>query len=586
MAINRNSKRLINLHSSAYTADKAAELASALSFGEIAVVHKSGAPALYIKMSDEAVAEFIDKSAVQALISNEGVGALETRVLAVENKLSGVTTVTGYVATEIEKLDVTANTSDAVNGISISVTETDGKVDKPSVSVTPGSVASGDTSVVLGGAVFSAIESASSDLETAINNAKTAATAYTKSEIEALDVTANTSDAVNGLTVAVTEVDGKVEKPVLALTVGEIASGDTNITTGKKVFDYIEGLAVNTDVATIKNQLSGFSTSNGSVKDYIDSAVTSVYKVKGSVADYAALTAVTNPTEGDVYNVIAANGNTPAGTNYVWNGSAWDALGGTIDLSPYAIASAVNETTSALDTRIGTLEGLTATTNSALQSISKGTDGDYVTTTVGTKSNNNQTVGVAVTVVDLTAATTSNKGLAEASDVKGYVDGAVSGANSTLTQAIEDETTARQNADSAITAQIGTGFSSSSTIADQLDAVKTTADASLSSVTSGNSYISVGAKADRSQAISANVVEVSAATATGSLADAKSVKDYVDSVSGNLSAVDTRVGTIEGAYVTGASVTGISGVSATLEGSNGKNIKLDFSDMVIDCGEF
>ena len=67
--------------------------------------------------------------------------------------------------------------------------------------------------------------------------------------------------------------------------------------------------------------------------------------------------------------------------------------------------------------------------NSALQSVSKGTDGDYVTTTVGTKANNDQSIGVAVTVVDVTAATVSNKGLAEASDVKAYVDGAVAGKN-------------------------------------------------------------------------------------------------------------------------------------------------------------
>ena len=67
--------------------------------------------------------------------------------------------------------------------------------------------------------------------------------------------------------------------------------------------------------------------------------------------------------------------------------------------------------------------------NSALQSVSNGTDGDYVTTTVGTKANGDQTIGVAVDVVEMTAATSSNKGLAEASDVKDYVDSAVSGKN-------------------------------------------------------------------------------------------------------------------------------------------------------------
>lgn len=59
----------------------------------------------------------------------------------------------------------------------------------------------------------------------------------------------------------------------------------------------------------------------------------SVYNYKGSVADYASLP--TNAVKGDVYNVVAANGNIPAGTNYAWNGTEWDALGGSVDLSGY-----------------------------------------------------------------------------------------------------------------------------------------------------------------------------------------------------------------------------------------------------------
>lgn len=64
--------------------------------------------------------------------------------------------------------------------------------------------------------------------------------------------------------------------------------------------------------------------------------------------------------------------------------------------------------------------------DSALQSVSKGTDGSYVTTTVGTKSGNNgakdQTIGVAVTVQAMSSADATHMGLAEASDVKSYID--------------------------------------------------------------------------------------------------------------------------------------------------------------------
>lgn len=90
-----------------------------------------------------------------------------------------------------------------------------------------------------------------------------------------------------------------------------------------------------------------------SAKDYADkqikSSVTSVYKVKGTKATYAELPKTGN-VEGDVWNVTAANGNTPAGTNYVWVAAVgevaahWDPLGGTVDLSPYAKSTEVANT--------------------------------------------------------------------------------------------------------------------------------------------------------------------------------------------------------------------------------------------------
>lgn len=60
--------------------------------------------------------------------------------------------------------------------------------------------------------------------------------------------------------------------------------------------------------------------------------------------------------------------------------------------------------------------------DSALQSITKGTDGSYVTTTVGAKSNNSQTIATSVTVQAISSASSTTKGLAEANDVKTYVD--------------------------------------------------------------------------------------------------------------------------------------------------------------------
>lgn len=63
-------------------------------------------------------------------------------------------------------------------------------------------------------------------------------------------------------------------------------------------------------------------------KQEVDNKVASVYKYKGTVATYADLPSL-NLTIGDVYNVESD------GSNYAWNGTAWDKLGGEVDLSDY-----------------------------------------------------------------------------------------------------------------------------------------------------------------------------------------------------------------------------------------------------------
>lgn len=73
-------------------------------------------------------------------------------------------------------------------------------------------------------------------------------------------------------------------------------------------------------------------------KSYTDTKVTGLYSYKGSVATYADLPA--SNANGDVYNVEAAYGDYPAGTNFAWDGTAWDALGGSFTIT-YATAAEV-----------------------------------------------------------------------------------------------------------------------------------------------------------------------------------------------------------------------------------------------------
>lgn len=119
------------------------------------------------------------------------------------------------------------------------------------------------------------------------------------------------------------------------------------------------------------------------VDNKVASAVGSVYKMKGSVDDATALTALTGVVIGDVYNVVAAgtlNGEAfEAGSNFVaikagagTQTGMWDKLGGTIDLSAYATKTAV---TSEINTKIRTLDKAdTAVTGQVVSAVSE-TDG-------------------------------------------------------------------------------------------------------------------------------------------------------------------------------------------------------------------
>lgn len=63
--------------------------------------------------------------------------------------------------------------------------------------------------------------------------------------------------------------------------------------------------------------------------DAVKEKATAAYHVKGSVANLAALQAIEEPQQGDVYNLE------DTGINAVWTGSEWDELGTFVDVTPY-----------------------------------------------------------------------------------------------------------------------------------------------------------------------------------------------------------------------------------------------------------
>ena len=105
----------------------------------------------------------------------------------------------------------------------------------------------------------------------------------------------------------------------------------------------------NGTIAYLGDVSSTATSTLASAKSYTDTQInaklSSALKYKGSKDTYADLPKTGNQV-GDVWNVVAAYGNAHAGTNWAWNGTIWDPLGGTIDLTNY-VTMANAATTSA-----------------------------------------------------------------------------------------------------------------------------------------------------------------------------------------------------------------------------------------------
>lgn len=146
-----------------------------------------------------------------------------------------------------------------------------------------------------------------------------------------------------------TEGDALIlNKPTLATVA---TSGSYNDLTSKPTIPTVDVTKsyVDTQLATKAN------ASNVYTKAEVDSKVSSVYRVKGSVASYSSLPTV-DVTIGDVYNV------NDTGVNYVATSTTptWNKLSETVDLSGYATTAAMN---SALGNKVDKVSGKSLSTN-------------------------------------------------------------------------------------------------------------------------------------------------------------------------------------------------------------------------------
>ena len=130
--------------------------------------------------------------------------------------------------------------------------------------------------------------------------------------------------------------------------------GHYNNTSGLKEIAYITEIQKGNDFAPTtdavynalqlkadKTQLNKYVTTATANTTYAKkSDITNIYKFKGTKTNYTDLP-TTNRVTGDVWNITTADAEhgIKAGDNVAWNGTAWDNLSGTVDLSAYATTS-------------------------------------------------------------------------------------------------------------------------------------------------------------------------------------------------------------------------------------------------------
>lgn len=96
-----------------------------------------------------------------------------------------------------------------------------------------------------------------------------------------------------------------------------------------------DNLVYDNDIADVLREADLDALATKEELEAVNQKASSAYHVKGSVANLAALEAVENPQQGDVYNLE------DTGINAVWTGEEWDEFGTFVDVTPFLEAEDV-----------------------------------------------------------------------------------------------------------------------------------------------------------------------------------------------------------------------------------------------------
>lgn len=580
---------LQNVHTTEkYSLAKIAE--AQLKDGEIAVFQNTEEPSLGIKVGNT-YAQFKDSRAV----TNE----ITSAKTELNTTISSHTTKIGELEAKFGKYATSADTVSA-----------DEKVLSSAKTYTDTLKGNGYTNETLAG-LKSEINSLKSGSETTVG-ALTSRVTQAEKDIDALekkvgdntnelvkdvaDLKKTVGDNTNGLVKDVADLNNKID----AVSGASSAYTDSQINAIKGT-SYKEGTtlaSLESNLGIEKGRIDAIlKDAPDNLKSFKDvdtkitNAITAAYKYQGSVDNYNDLPE-SGKTIGFVYNVKNAVGNigdknyTPAGTNYAWNGTEWDALGGTVDLSTYATKTYVNDAltgvtgagSSSIVTRLDTAESDIRNLKASASTLN--TD---VQTIKGWKINDKFISGSPIL---------------NGKDIK--VDD-TSGAQ-TLKDAIA---AAKKAGDSAMTYAQGVSGS-----------VKTLNDTVVNNKTTIDAYTVNGIKISEKPVLTGENVKVDAT------AEAITLKAAINDAKAAGTTAQTNLTTLKGSYsgtldtlsdkvdaneqkitqlrtdvngVSAKTITAVQTITVTNTETNkitatkakgSTNVVLNFDNMVIDCGEF
>lgn len=317
--------------------------------------------ALHIKLEDGKVTELTGSIAAETYDEFGAASAVQGNttetVKSVDDKvttLNGNDTVEGSVAKSIkdaiEALDSDKDQTAGADGLALHIKLEDGKVTELTGSIAAETYDDFGAAAAVQGDTTATVESVEAAVAV-LNGGATEAGSVAKSIADALGTVTSTNYVVADATVNanISTLDAQVKAMEEVATgttvVVDEEAGTATVTKGETSFTtYVKAkedtlLDTKADKATT---LAGYNIGDAYTKDEIDGMIASTFHYKGTKQTYAELPTEGNVT-GDVWNIIEADveHGIDAGDNVAWTGTEWDVLGGTTDLSAYALKADV-----------------------------------------------------------------------------------------------------------------------------------------------------------------------------------------------------------------------------------------------------